>query len=78
LWQIFAARNCQDNFNKPSRLKISIKKDRNFLIFTQIPLGTTVVLEHADTSRFARLNKETKADGASNLPNLLRSRISHD
>ncbi|HEU4834152.1 MAG TPA: hypothetical protein VFS90_07055 [Pyrinomonadaceae bacterium] len=49
----------------PAHQKISIKKDRNFLFFTEIPLGTTVVLEHPDTSRFARLNKKTKADGAS-------------
>jgi hypothetical protein len=48
-----------------SHQKISIKKDRNFLLFTQIPHGTTVVLDHADTSRFARLNQGTKADGAS-------------
>jgi len=35
---------------------ISIKKDRNFLFLGPIPLGTTVVLEPPDTSRFARLN----------------------
>jgi hypothetical protein len=39
---------------------ISIKKDRNFLFLTPIPLGTTVVLEHPDTSRSARLTKERK------------------
>jgi hypothetical protein len=37
-------------------LKISIKKDRNFLVFSPIPLGTTVVLEPPVTSRSARLN----------------------
>jgi len=52
----------------PAHRRISIKKDRNFLVFTQILLGTTVVLDHADTSRFARLYKRTKADGASKLP----------
>jgi type IV pilus assembly protein PilA len=44
---------------------ISIKKDRNFLFFTPILHGTTVVLEPPDTSRSARLNLGTKADGAS-------------
>jgi hypothetical protein len=32
----------------PAHRKISIKKDRNFLILTPIPLGTTVVLEPPD------------------------------
>jgi type IV pilus assembly protein PilA len=44
-----------------SHQKISIKKDRIFPVFTQIPLGTTVVLETTDTSRSARLNKGTES-----------------
>jgi hypothetical protein len=40
----------------PPHQKISTKKDRNFLVFTEIPLGTTVVLEAHVTSRSARLN----------------------
>jgi hypothetical protein len=75
------ARNCQEHSNNSSSSNISIKKDRNFLFLTPIQLGTTVVLEAPDTSRFARLNKGTKADGASNLgtPDIFsRSRISHD
>jgi hypothetical protein len=60
--------------NQPA-LKISIKKDRNFPFFSQISLGTTVVLEHPDTSRSARLTRERKAGGASNLGiYLLRSK----
>jgi hypothetical protein len=62
--------------NHPA-LQISIKKDRNFLFFSQIPLGTTVVLEPPDTSRSARLTRERKAGGASNLGiYLLRSKKS--
>jgi hypothetical protein len=39
---------------------ISIKKDRNSLFFTEIQLGTTVVLVAPDTSRSARLTRERK------------------
>jgi hypothetical protein len=45
---------------KPPHQKISIKKDRNFLLLTPIPLGTTVVLGTTDTSRSARLTRERK------------------
>jgi len=55
--------------SNPSHQKISIKKDRNFLFFTKIPLGTTVVLDHPDTSRFARLNKEQRPMARANQEN---------
>jgi hypothetical protein len=54
-----------------SHQKISIKKDRNFLFLTQIPLGTTVVLETTDTSRSARLTSKRKPVArATRTPNI--------
>jgi len=55
-------------FRSRPTIKISIKKDSKTLIFTPIPLGIQVVLETPDISRFARLNRRTKADGASKIP----------